>query len=302
MRHFFCTFLLSLLSAWPACGQAAKSNSSDPANGRVERLAVASGYVNGRNVDVWLPEGYCVQKRYAVLYMHDGQMLFDNAETWNKKTWHAGRTIQQLIDQGKVQDVIVVGIWNNDRRYSEYFPQKALDYVSEPKRSELLGYMPGGPLADAYLKFITGELKPLIDSTYSTHPDRNHTFIAGSSMGGLISLYALCEYPDIFAGAGCISTHWIGTLAYNREIPEALIHYLSESLPPPGQHRIYFDHGTLGLDAHYADFQKIADQTLKLKKYDERYTLSLEFADADHNEDAWAARFVHPVTFLLARE
>ena len=161
--------------------------------------------------------------------------------------------------------------------------------------------MPSGLLADNYLKFIVNELKPFVDQTFSTKKEKTHTFIAGSSMGGLISLYALCEYPDIFGGAACLSTHWIGTLENNGQIPDALNQYIQLALPSPGDHKIYFDHGTVGLDANYPAYQKIIDQTLKQKEYDESGTISIEFEGENHNEDYWAARFSYPLKFLLGK-
>lgn len=161
--------------------------------------------------------------------------------------------------------------------------------------------MPGGPLADNYLKFITSELKPFIDATYSTKPDQKNTFIAGSSMGGLISMYAICEYPQIFSGAGCLSTHWIGTFDNNKEIPAAFNEYLKQHLPSPRNHKIYFDHGTVGLDANYPEFQKMIDATVKAAGYTDKSLMTLEFLGDDHNETCWAARLHIPLTFLLKK-
>ena len=93
----------------------------------------------------------------------------------------------------------------------------------------------------AHLKFVVDELKPFIDSTYSVYTDRTHTFVAGSSYGGLISLYTICEYPKVFSEAVCMSTHWPGILEHNNFIPEAIYTYLNSNLPNPASHSIYFD-------------------------------------------------------------
>ena len=94
------------------------------------------------------------------------------------------------------------------------------------------------PSSDNYLKFIVEELKPFIDSTYSTLIDKENTFIAGSSMGGLISMYAVCEYPNVFGGAACLSTHWPGTFEVeNNPIPEIFYNYLTNNLPKPNQNK-----------------------------------------------------------------
>ena len=96
--------------------------------GTIKRLEnFPSKYVDARNVDVWLPDGYSTKKKYAVLYMHDGQMLFDATTTWNHQEWQVDETVGRLIKEGKIKETIVVGVWNNgDYRRSEYYPQKTL--------------------------------------------------------------------------------------------------------------------------------------------------------------------------------
>ncbi len=92
---------------------------------------------------------------------------------------------------------------------------------------------------------MVNELKPFIDSNFATLGDQSNTFVAGSSMGGLISLYAVCEYPDVFGGAACLSTHWPGVFnSEHNPIPAAFIRYLESHLPSPVNHKLYFDYGT----------------------------------------------------------
>lgn len=270
--------------------------------GSIERYLFRSDYVDERNIDVWLPEDYSGSRKYAVLYMHDGQMLYDASGAWNAKEWDVDTTVDKLMKEGKIRDVIVVGIYNNgNKRHIEYFPQKAIDLIAEPEHKKVIDLMPGGPLADKYLKFIVTELKPFIDATYSTKPEQKNTFIAGSSMGGLISMYAICEYPQVFAGAGCISTHWIGTFDNNKEIPEAFNAYLKKNLPSARNHKIYFDNGTVGLDANYPEYQKMIDSTVRAAGYTDKSLMTLEFSGDDHNEICWSLRLHIPLTFLLEK-
>ncbi|HZX29035.1 MAG TPA: alpha/beta hydrolase-fold protein, partial [Telluria sp.] len=183
------------------------------ASGQVERWAAfPSRFVAARNVDVWLPAGYSPARRYNVLYMHDGQMLFDASTTWNGQAWQVDAAIARLVAAGRLPDTIVVGIWNNGpARFAEFMPQKVLATMDAAALQDLDRASPGErPQADAYLRFLVQELKPAIDRRYATWPDRAHTFLMGSSMGGLISLYGLVEYPDVFGGAACLSTHWTG--------------------------------------------------------------------------------------------
>lgn len=260
-----------------------------------------SNYVDARNVDVWLPENYKETNRYAVIYMHDGQMLFDSTIAWNKKEWQVDETLSKLISENKVQDCLVVGIWNNgDHRHAEYFPEKALDYLSSDTKDTLIAqWLNGKPQASNYLRFLTEELKPYIDERFSVYKGRDHTFIAGSSMGGLISIYAICEYPEIFGGAACLSTHWIGIDQDNKLIPEAFNNYLSEFLPDPSVHRIYFDFGTEGIDRFYEPYQEKIDRTMRMRGYNENNLLTKKYPGEDHSEISWAKRLFIPFTFLL---
>jgi len=266
-----------------------------------------SAYVDARPILIWLPPGYTTAKRYAVLYMHDGQMLFDSTTSWNGQEWQVDETVSRLLDEKKIMDVIVVGIPNNGlKRNAEYFPEAILDKMPSSLSEKIIHeWLTGKPLADTYLEFITGELKPYVDKKYSTYPDREHTYIMGASMGGLITSYALCRYPEVFRGAGCLSTHWPmlnpppdDKELYNN-VASYYFQYLASHLPDPSQHIFYFDHGTETLDALYAPLQEAADQVMKAKGYEERNWTSKVFPGEDHSEHAWARRLEVPLQFLL---
>lgn len=293
--------LLSVL-IWVA-NSAAHSQSAS--SGRIRRLAdFPSRFVSARHVDVWVPSGYSPSKKYAVLYMHDGQMLYDSTATWNHKEWQVDETVGRLIRAGRINDCIVVGIWNRgDYRHAEYFPQRPIVYLSPATQSKLMPELKGQSQADNYLKFIVNELKPHIDKTFPTYSDAAHTFMAGSSMGGLISLYALCEYPAVFGGAACLSTHWIGSSKMNDpSIPKAFLSYLSQKTPAAQTHKLYFDHGTAGIDSLYGPHQAAIDRVLRAKGYSTRNLVSRVFDDEGHTEDAWARRLSIPVLFLLRKD
>jgi predicted alpha/beta superfamily hydrolase len=275
-----------------------------PAAGTIVRFEqFPSKYVQPRTVDVWLPEGYDSTQKYAVLYMHDGQMLYDSTTTWNKQEWGVDETVSALLKQQKIRPTIVVGIWNNNKkRFAEYFPQKALQWISTADRKKQLSLSMDTALANQYLHFLVAELKPFIDSTFSTHRDQSNTFIAGSSMGGLISMYAVCEYPAVFAGAACLSTHWPGGYNKNDFIPNAFTQYLSYHLPNPSTHRFYFDYGDQTLDSLYEPYQLRIDSVAKVKGYRKKNWISGKFPGANHSEQAWAKRLAIPLLFLLAHQ
>lgn len=271
-----------------------------------------SKHVAARNVDVWLPEGYSPKRTYAVLYMQDGQMLFDSSNNWIHQEWGVDETVQKLIKENKIKQCIVVGIWNTGLyRHSEYMPQKPFEYLTKQQQDSIYAakrvtgesiYNGAKVNADNYLKFIVEELKPFIDSSFSTRKNRENTFITGSSMGGLISLYAICEYPKVFGGAACLSTHWPGIFATeNNPIPGAIFKYLKTHLPDQKNHRIYFDYGTLGLDTMYKPYQLQVDKLMKANGYTQQNWITKEFFGEGHIEKSWAKRLYIPVKFLLKR-
>ena len=285
------------------------------AYGRVEEYPqFESGHMSPRQVYVWLPDGYSPREKYPVLYMHDGQMLFDDTWTWNGQEWQVDEVVGRLIAEGKIPPAMVVGVAHGNNRFGEYFPEKVLGYLdSVPAASasaQALDYMLSFCdvyEADEYLRFLTTELKPFIDSRYSTLPDREHTFIAGSSMGGLISMYALCEYPDVFGGAACMSTHlpMITSADYARAadisqtVFDAFLRYLSDHLPAAGSRLLYTDRGDSTLDALYPPYQDRLDSLLTSKGWTAPDWQTRVFPGAAHTEHDWAARLHVPVTFLL---
>lgn len=261
---------------------------------------VPSAHVAARNVDVWLPPGYAANpnKRYPVLYMHDGQNLFDPSLSYYTQTdWGVDEAMTKLIGERRVREAIVVGVWNTPRRLQEYMPSKPVTGASLPIGVDGMGELPASDIvSDAYLAFLVGELRPFIDRTYRTKRGRDDTFVMGSSMGGLISLYAVAEYPQVFGGAGAVSTHWpIGN--------GVVVDWLATHLPDPSTHRLYFDHGTSTLDAQYAPFQQRMDAIVRARGYVEgRNFMTRVFEGAEHSERAWRQRVDVPLQFLLGTD
>lgn len=297
------TLLLVLLPPAPATAQ-----HKPPATvtvGRLDHLeSFPSRHVPPRNVDVWLPAGYPAPGvRYQVLYMSDGQNLFDPRTASFGTCWGVDTMLTALLRAGTVAPTIVVGVWCTDQRFQEYAPAKPYRALPETYRAALTRERPGEPRSDEYLRFLVEELKPYIDQHYATAPDRTHTWIAGSSMGGLISLYAVLEYPRVFAGAACLSTHW--PLSVKEDTPDftiAMLDYLTESLPRHRRPRLYFDFGTATLDARYPPHQARVDSLLAARGYSPpRRRLTRRFEGAEHNEAAWARRLNIPLTFLFGR-
>ena len=266
-------------------------------SGVIERHAdFESQYIKPRHVDVWLPPGYDLNpmEHYPVLYMHDGQNLFDPAFSYTGVDWGVDEAISALAARGEITEMIVVGTWNTALRWCEYLPQEPWAALGgEHMHDNLSGRCPSGMcVSDLYLQFLVEELKPLIDRTYRTLPDADHTIVMGSSMGGLISLYALCRYPQVFGRAGCVSTHWPAGEEY-------LVDYFGAVLPTPGRHKLYFDYGDQTLDSLYEPYQLRMNGLLAKNGFVEgRDCLVKKFPGADHSESAWRARVEIPLRFL----
>ncbi|MDE7414443.1 MAG: hypothetical protein K2N05_11760 [Muribaculaceae bacterium] len=298
-------FLLPLAAT--VCGSSAWA--ADPIQnaecGTIQRLEVVSPQLNDTiDIDVWLPADFNKDQRYPVLYMHDGQNLFDASTTWNHQSWEMDRTPCRMIESGEIEPMIIVGIHSDpEKRVSQLMPQQAVkDAGLEELMQEVkLKDMP--VLGDQYADFVVNTLKPLIDSSYPTLSDRDNTSVMGSSMGGLMSLYLICQYPEIFGGAGCLSTHWYGSLDAGNKFGDAMIDYVEKYLPDSATHRIYFDHGTSTIDAYYGPWETKA--LLKAQEKGYQYGQNLDsYVDygAPHEESAWAARVDRPLRFLFGKK
>jgi enterochelin esterase-like enzyme len=301
---------LMLLFVTPAIAGDANGPVHVSAGTVVDLGVINSRYADPRRVVVWLPSGYSARgPKYAVLYMHDGQNLFDTATAGYGMEWQIDETLDRLIQEKKVRPTIVVGIWNTPKRLQEYVPSKAFNGLPADYRQKIHALYGGDPLSDGYLKFIVRELRPMIDARFNVKTDRADTVIMGSSMGSLISLYAIDEYPQVFGGAGMMSTHWPlfmtpdGKSVGDREyevVSSAFEHYLAPALPDPATHKLYFDHGSETLDAVYARYQDRVDAVVRRRGYRQwSNVLSLSFPGEKHNEISWASRVAVPLQFLL---
>ncbi len=270
-----------------------------------------SEYVIPRTVEIYFPKEYNENptRNFPVLYMQDGQNLFDRRTAYGGVPWEIDQVARQSINKNEITPCIIVGISSVPARFHEYFPQKALVHLTkednilmEKARLERAEYK-SEFLADNYLKFLVEELKPFIDKNYRTKSDASNTAIAGSSMGGLISLYGICEYPQVFGQAACISTHWPILFDNKFTAPaEAVRSYLKDHLPDPTNHRIYFDYGTLTLDQLYEVHQNKVDALMVKKGYTKgRNWETKKFQNAEHHEDSWGKRSDVILKFLFKK-
>lgn len=252
-----------------------------------------------RNVEIWLPPSYESEpeKRYPVLYMHDGQNVFNPVHSNSGVDWGVDEAMTRLIAEGKVREAIVVGNWSIRNRGIEYMPQKAIrGEGGEVYTKEHPTLTRDNVVSDTYLAFIVRELKPWVDQQYRTLTGKEDTFVMGSSMGGVMSAYAISEYPDVFAAAACLSTHL--PLGYG-----AIVEFLGHNLPDPASHRFYWDYGTESIDRDYEGYQMALNEIGYARGYKEGENwVTRKFEGHDHTERAWRSRVHIPLTFLLGTD
>lgn len=229
---------------------------------------------NSRSLRIFLPASYSENsaKRYPVLYMHDGQNLFDAKTAAYGVEWGIDETINRLVATGVMEEVIVVGIDNTPDRIPEYTPCCDAKY--------------GGGKLDAYGAFVVDTVKPYIDKTYRTLPNKENTAIMGSSLGALASIGIAQKYPDLFSRAGAMS----GSFWWN-----------DKSLITKPQPRVavkfYLDAGTR--DDGLADTTLMRDALVKQGYQLNRDLLFYAADGATHNEKSWAQRVEKPLTWFF---
>jgi predicted alpha/beta superfamily hydrolase len=250
-----------------------KTTGSEPIVGDVQyhRENYSHNSESKRDFFVWLPPDYKKDKskKYPVIYMQDGQNLIDPKTAYAGKDWRVDETVTRLIKEHKINEIIVVGINNTEDRLEEY---------SDSEKG------------DKYLKFLTKELKPFIDSNYRTLSNVHNTAIMGSSMGGLISFVAAWKYPEVFSMAGCMSSSFY----YN---DEKVFKMIDEYDGPKKQLKFYIDHGEDGL---------LRGQKMFCKLTQLGYVIGTDIdyfyaPGAEHNEAEWSKRLERPLIFFFGK-
>jgi predicted alpha/beta superfamily hydrolase len=285
------TIWVSIIGALVLCGAAiAQQPHTLTGDIRVHKNFHSKILDNDRDVLVYLPPGYEATKsrRYPILYLHDGQNLFDGATSFIPgQEWRVDETAQALIAAAKIEPLIIVGVYNNKDRINEYTPAADAKYKM-------------GGKADLYGRMLVEELKPFIDAQYQTKKEARHTGLGGSSLGGLVSLYVALKYSNVFGRVAVVSPSvWFA----NKQI----VRYV-DALPKKPKVRIWMDIGTkegrTGEEAQQAvNDARLLKETLVKKGWKVTKDLSyFEAAGAEHNEGAWAARVESILTFLFPRK
>lgn len=256
---------------------------------------VHSAYLGpSRHVEIWLPPGYDDQpaRHYPVLYMADGQNLFDPRLTFGGIDWGVDEAITALVEAGTIPPLIVVGVWNSSGRWEEYSPWHG---------------------APRYARFLIEELMPRVNAAFRTETGPAHTMVMGSSMGGLVSFYLVTRHPEVFGACGCLSTHvplseaWVRRFAPERasaEPPDTvpfLLRDIHAGLTAPAGARYWFDYGTVGLDSLYRPVHdSLRAWLLRQGRKEGRDFVVRRYPGASHSEAAWRARLADPLRFLFS--
>ena len=249
-----------------------------------------------RHVEIWLPPEYedHPTARYPVLYMHDGQNLFDPRIANTGVDWGVDEAVVRLVEQGVIPPVIVVGVWSTADRGPEYSPwQRAPDYA----------------------RFLVEELMPGVNAEFRTLTGPENTAVMGSSMGGLLSFYLVTQHPDVFGACGCVSTHFpLSEAMVSQYFPSVagktdpdttpyVIRDIEAGLRVPEEARYWFDYGTVGLDASYGPtHEAVRDWLLEQGLVEGENFVVRAYEGADHNEASWRARLADPLTFLFGKD
>ena len=239
-----------------------------------------------RTIAIWLPPSYPNStERYPVLYLQDGQNLFDASTAAFGTEWNADETATERIEQNRISPIILVGIWNTPDRIMEY----------TPTFDKSIG---AGGSGEAYVRFLTEELKPFIDRSYRTKPDRESTVIGGSSLGGLISLYACEKSSSTFSGCAAISP----TLGWD---DEAFLKGFENSADWVHSTRIWLDMGSREGKSHETQINSLeranrfADILKGRGRVHGKELRFLSVFEGQHNEAAWSKRFGDVLEFFF---
>ncbi len=310
--------IFALLVAAPLMAAGPGRMMPDVSEGKVVSWPGLDGGAAGpMTVWIWLPPGYDadVSRRFPVLYMHDGQNLFDARLTAYDQEWQMDEAISRLHRQGDLRRWIVVGVQSPTSRYRALFPEKILGLLPPGLKKRVIDLDIGEPKSefagDAYARFLALTVKPRVDREFRTLAGPGDTAVMGSSMGGLMAFYVMAEYPHLFGQAAAVSMHvalaqaseeGVDHEAAAGEVAEAFRRYLATSAMRPGTNRLYIDHGTGTNDGSYGPYSAALVKLLNGAGWAAPDLVFRTFAGAEHNETAWAQRVDIPLAFLDARD
>ena len=286
-----------------------QSLSTELSIGFIEEIYLKSG-TNERRIQIYYPYSQYVNNKTKFIIMNDGEELFTEEDSWNGKAWNIDETFKDLNIQKENLNVIIIAIdsakringniLDETRRYAEYFPKESIKYIDENlKRSIYLSFIDSKKFN--YQDFIINKVIPSIEKKFDTKLTRDNLGIIGASMGGLSALNMSIENPEIFGFVGCISTHWVGIkiseyliLPFRMKISgdestrKAIEQYIKNNVDKLSSQKIYFDHGTVGLDSLYENPQNKINKILEDSGINFIYEV---YPNHDHEPEFFGQRF-----------
>ena len=260
-----------------------QSFSTELSIGSIEEIYLKSG-TNERRIQIYYPYSKNVNNQTKFIIMNDGEELFSENDSWNGKAWNIDQTFKDLKTQKENLNLVIIAIdsakringniLDETRRYAEYFPKESIKYIDENlKRSIYSNFIDSQKFN--YQDFVINKVIPSIEKKFDTKLNRDNLGIIGASMGGLSALNMSIENPEIFGFVGCISTHWVGIkiseylilpfrmkISGDESTTKAIQKYIKNNVSKLSSQKLYFDHGTVGLDSLYENPQNEINKIL----------------------------------------
>ena len=290
---------------------------SDLSFGELESFVIESDY-DTRKIQIYYPNNKKIDSDTLFILMNDGEELFNAAESWHNMEWGIDEKIEEMNLNESELNFVIIAIHSakkgnrffvdETKRYAEYFPKESIPYFDSGfKKRRYQEWVNKNNLY--YLEFLTEDVIPFVEDKFDILLNNKNLGIIGASMGGLAALNALIEHPDLFGFAGCISTHWVGIKPFeyvllplvgkingDDETANAIISYIEDNITNIDDQKIYFDHGTIGLDSLYSTPQGRVNKILDSKSKDYKY---LVFEGYDHYAPEFGSRFDSVLEYLV---
>ena len=290
---------------------------SDVSFGELESFVIESDY-DTRKIQIYYPNNKKIDSDTLFILMNDGEELFNAAESWHNMEWGIDEKIEEMNLNESELNFVIIAIHSakkgnrffvdETKRYAEYFPKESIPYFDSGfKKRRYQEWVNKNNLY--YLEFLTEDVIPFVEDKFDILLNNKNLGIIGASMGGLAALNALIEHPDLFGFAGCISTHWVGIKPFeyvllplvgkingDDDTANAIISYIEDNITNIDDQKIYFDHGTIGLDSLYSTPQGRVNKILDSKSKDYKY---LVFEGYDHYAPEFGSRFDSVLEYLV---
>ena len=295
------------------------NTAAEISTGFIERTYIFNGD-HKRTIQIYYPTDKIINTDTKFIIVNDGEELFSEEDSWHGGAWNIDDSFLKLKKDGFNINLVIIAInsakrnkgkiIDETRRYLEYFPQESISNFDEGFRKKAYSRL---ALNDGlnYPKFLVSEVVPFIEEKFNVKLDNSNMGIVGASMGGLSAINTILEYPEYFGFAGCLSTHWVGIkpleyvslpfseypfISGDPETTKAIKEYIEKKIINLNNRRIYFDHGTVGLDSLYGLPQEEINELFKKNNIDFQSNV---FEGHDHETNFFGERFGPMIVYLL---